>query len=78
MKLNIEGRVLSWWSFPLGPNDDPLPGQLAWVHGMSVDADGNLYLGDIQGRRVQKFVRVPAGPAKNLAPTPVLPANPVK
>jgi DNA-binding beta-propeller fold protein YncE len=62
MKLNTEGRVLSWWSFPLGPNDDPRPGELAWVHGLSVDADGNLYLGDIQGRRVQKFVLVPAGP----------------
>jgi hypothetical protein len=27
------------------------------------DRDGNLYLGDIQGRRVQKFVRIAEGPA---------------
>ena len=27
------------------------------VHGMTVSANGDLYLGDIQGRRVQKFVR---------------------
>jgi hypothetical protein len=63
MRLSTEGKVLSWWSLPLGPNDDPLPGQLAWVHGLAVDAEGNLYLGDIMGRRVQKFVRIAAGPS---------------
>jgi len=35
------------------------PGELDWVHGIGVDAQGNLYLGDIQGQRAQKFVRKP-------------------
>ena len=30
---------------------------VSWVHGMAVSANGDLYLGDIQGRRVQKFAR---------------------
>ncbi|MCU0917930.1 MAG: peptidyl-alpha-hydroxyglycine alpha-amidating lyase family protein [Planctomycetes bacterium] len=35
------------------------PGQFDWVHGIGVDAQGNLYLGDIQGQRAQKLVRRP-------------------
>jgi hypothetical protein len=27
------------------------------VHAIAVDSKGNLYAGDIKGRRVQKFVR---------------------
>jgi DNA-binding beta-propeller fold protein YncE len=34
-------------------------GELDWVHGIAVDSQGNLYLGDIQGQRAQKFVRKP-------------------
>jgi len=30
-------------------------GELDWVHGIAVDSQGNLYLGDIQGQRAQKF-----------------------
>jgi hypothetical protein len=33
---------------------------LAWVHGIAVDAHGDLYLGDIRGKRVQKFAFEPA------------------
>jgi hypothetical protein len=46
------------WTFPKGQG----PGELDWVHGLAVDRLGNLYLGDIQGRRAQKFLRLdPAG-----------------
>ena len=30
-------------------------GEVDWVHGIAVDSKGNLYLGDIQGKRAQKF-----------------------
>ena len=33
------------------------PGDLNWVHGIALDAKGNIYAGDIKGHRVQKFVR---------------------
>jgi hypothetical protein len=55
MKLNLKGEVLlrvpmSKASVPPGK-----PGQIDWVHGIAVDSKGNLYLGDIQGKRAQKF-----------------------
>ena len=61
MKLDTRGRVLSWWKFPLGqwgPEKKSKPGELAWVHGLGVDAQGNLFLGDIMGKRVQRFTRI--------------------
>lgn len=48
------GRVRRLWTFPKGQSS----GALDWVHAMAVDGDGNLYLGDIQGRRGQKFRRL--------------------
>ncbi|MCL5282812.1 MAG: peptidyl-alpha-hydroxyglycine alpha-amidating lyase family protein [Planctomycetes bacterium] len=59
MKLSLEGQVLL--RVPLTKTPVP-PGksrELDWVHGIAVDAQGNLYLGDIQGQRAQKFVRRP-------------------
>ena len=26
------------------------PGELSWVHGLAIDPQGNLYLGDIMGQ----------------------------
>lgn len=59
MKLNLKGQVLL--RVPLGKTTSPpgQPGEVDWVHGIAVDSSGNLYLGDIQGRRVQKFTRKP-------------------
>jgi sugar lactone lactonase YvrE len=48
-----DGRVKRLWSFPKGQH----PGELDWVHGLAVDRQGNLYLGDIQGKRAQRFLR---------------------
>jgi DNA-binding beta-propeller fold protein YncE len=55
MKLSLEGKVLQ--RFPLVKTKVPpgKPGELDWVHGIAVDSRGNFYLGDIQGKRAQKF-----------------------
>jgi DNA-binding beta-propeller fold protein YncE len=59
MKLSLQGQVLL--RVPLVKTQTPpgKPGELDWVHGIAVDAQGSLYLGDIQGQRAQKFVRRP-------------------
>jgi hypothetical protein len=49
-----DGRVLRLSTFPKGQR----LGELEWVHALAVDRQGNLYLGDIQGRRAQKFLRL--------------------
>src|SRR5262249_39587192 len=56
MKFDHAGRVLQLWSVPLGNK----PGQLDWVHCIVTDSRGNVYCGDNKGKRVQKFVLVPA------------------
>jgi DNA-binding beta-propeller fold protein YncE len=55
MKLNLKGEVLL--RVPLVKTKVPpgKPGELDWIHGIAVDSMGNLYLGDIQGKRAQKF-----------------------
>jgi DNA-binding beta-propeller fold protein YncE len=59
MKFNTAGKLLQLWSFPMGEDGKEQPGDLNWAHGMTVDAAGNLYIVDVMGKRVQKFVRVP-------------------
>ena len=54
VKFDTDGRVGQIWAFPQGTT---AAGEISWVHGMAVSANGDLYLGDIQGRRVQKFAR---------------------
>jgi DNA-binding beta-propeller fold protein YncE len=54
-----DGRVRALWVFPKGIDGHEKPGELNWVHGIAVDSAGNLYLGDIKGKRVQRFLRVP-------------------
>jgi DNA-binding beta-propeller fold protein YncE len=61
MKLDSEGRLKQMWVIPKGENGKEKPGDLNWVHSMSVGPDGSLYFGDVQGKRAQKFV--PAGAA---------------
>ena len=58
MVFTPDGRATRLCTFPKGQRS----GELDWVHALAVDRRGNLYLGDIQGRRAQKFVRLdPAG-----------------
>jgi sugar lactone lactonase YvrE len=34
------------------------PGYTVWLHGLEIDSKGNLYLGGIMGKQVQRFDRV--------------------
>ena len=56
MKFNRAGRVLLHWTVPKGEDNHEKPGELNWVHSIALDSKGNVYLGDIMGKRVQKFV----------------------
>jgi DNA-binding beta-propeller fold protein YncE len=57
MKFDTSGRVLQLWTLPKGEDGKERPGEVNLLHGIAADADGNLYLGDIGGQRMQKFVR---------------------
>jgi len=57
LRLDTTGRVRQIWTFPLGVEGQEKPGELDWLHNAAVDSHGNLYVGDIKGKRVQKFVR---------------------
>ncbi len=56
MRLDTSGRVLQLWTFPKGEDGKEQPGELNWIHCCVPDSQGNLYTGDIQGQRAQKFV----------------------
>lgn len=56
LKLSLDGQVLERWEFPKGEDGAEQPGDLNWVHCLAVDASSALYLGDLQGKRLQKFV----------------------
>jgi hypothetical protein len=55
VKYDASGKVKLLATFPKGEDDKERPGDLNWVHAVAVDSKGNLYLGDIIGKRVQKF-----------------------
>lgn len=59
MKLSLNGKVLQRIPLPKTKVPPGKPGELDWVHGIAVDSKGNLYLGDIQGMRAQKFYLKP-------------------
>ena len=58
MKFNTDGKVLQLWTAPKGADGLEKPGELNWVHAIALDSKGNLYAGDIKGKKVQKFRRV--------------------
>ena len=47
----MDGRLVASWGRPLGVQ----PGQLKGAHGMSLDSDGNFYIAEVFGARVQKY-----------------------
>jgi DNA-binding beta-propeller fold protein YncE len=57
MKFDTTGRARQLWTVPKGADGKEEPGDLNWVHGVAVDSQGNIYAGDIVGKRAQKFVR---------------------
>jgi hypothetical protein len=57
MKFTPEGRILQLWNVPMCLIEgSERPGELNWVHCIAEDSKGNLYVGDIKGRKAQKFV----------------------
>lgn len=57
MRLSPSGKVLAQWTFPLGVEGQEKPGELDWLHNAVVDSHGDLYVTDIKGKRLQKFVK---------------------
>jgi NHL repeat len=56
MKFDPSGRVRQLFTLPKGLDGLERPGEVNWVHAMALDSRGNMYLGDIIGRRAQKFL----------------------
>jgi hypothetical protein len=56
MRFDPAGKLLQLWTLPKGEDGKEKPGDLNWVHGIALDSHGNVYLGDIIGQRIQKFV----------------------
>ncbi len=59
MKFNPSGKLLQLWVVPKGTDGQEKPGECNWVHAIAPDSKGNLYAGDIRGKRVQKFAWQP-------------------
>lgn len=55
LRFNTAGKLLQLWSVPLG-GEETEPGELNLVHCLAVDKTGNIFCGDILGKRAQKFV----------------------
>lgn len=55
-RFDTTGRVRELWTLPKGQDDHEQPGEVNWLHAIAFDSKGNVYLGDIIGKRVQKFV----------------------
>lgn len=58
MRFDTSGKLQQLWTVPKGVDGREQPGDLNWVHCLALDSKGNIYAGDIMGKRVQKFVRV--------------------
>jgi len=56
MKFNSQGKLLHLFTLPKGLDGLERPGEVNWVHCIALDSKGNMYLGDIKGKRAQKFV----------------------
>jgi hypothetical protein len=57
MRFDTTGKLRQLWTVPKGEDGNEKPGELNWLHAIALDSRGNIYAGDIIGRRVQKFVR---------------------
>jgi DNA-binding beta-propeller fold protein YncE len=57
-RFNTEGKLVQLWTVPKAEDGKERPGELNWVHCLAIDSRGNIYAGDIIGKRAQKFVRV--------------------
>lgn len=55
VQLDTAGKVLLRVPLRSAAEAPSKPGELDWLHTVAVDSQGNLYLGDIMGKRAQKF-----------------------
>lgn len=55
MKFNTDGKLLTLFTLPKGIDGLERVGEVNWVHCIAIDSRGNMYLGDIKGKRAQKF-----------------------
>jgi DNA-binding beta-propeller fold protein YncE len=59
MKFNTAGTLLQLWTIPKGADGKEQPGELNWLHALALDSAGNIYTGEINGKRSQKFLLQP-------------------
>ena len=58
VKFNADGKILQMYGFPtVERGTAQVPGKLNMMHGMAVDPQGNLYLGEAFNPAPQKWVR---------------------
>jgi len=57
MRFATNGKVRQLWTIPLGQDAQEKPGECNWLHCVALDSKGNIYAGDIMGKRAQKFAR---------------------
>ena len=57
MRFNTDGKLLQLWTVPKAEDGKEKPGECNWLHCVALDSKGNLYAGDIIGKRAQKFAR---------------------
>lgn len=55
LRFNSDGKLLQMFALPKGLDGLERPGEVNWVHCIAFDSSGNMYLGDIVGRKAQKF-----------------------
>jgi hypothetical protein len=55
LKLNPEGKVLLRADLVQISTPPGNPGEVNWLHAIAIDSHGAFYLGDIDGKRVQKY-----------------------
>src|SRR5262249_41466060 len=56
MKFNPNGQLRPLWTVAKTADGLARPGECSWVHAIAADSKGSLYVGDIIGKRAQKFV----------------------
>ena len=57
MKFRPGGKLQQMWTIPKATDGKEQHGELNWLHCLALDKDGNIYAGDIIGKRMQKFIR---------------------
>ena len=55
VQLDTSGKVLMRVPLRLAPEAPSKQGEVDWIHTIAIDSQGNLYLGDIMGKRAQRF-----------------------